>query len=202
MEEREEFLIDLGGLLKVLFQKSGILALSALLGALAVLVGTFLLAAPQYQSTVMIYVNTTQSAKDLADSFDVIVKMRETLMEVIRQTEIDTNHDALQKRIEVVSVKQTDFFQITVSGPDPYESQRIAEAIGQLLPDRVAQIMEGTSVKVVGQPIPAARPSSPSYPNSALAGGAMGLLLGIGTVLWMHFFPLKKKWENLPKTDL
>ncbi len=200
MTERDEFLTDLGQLLKLLLKKSGLLALAVLLGAVSVLLGTFLFLSPRYESTVMLYVNTTQSGKDLADSFEVIVKMRETLMEVILQTELDTNHNELQKRISVEAVNQTDFFQITVSGPDPYEAQRIAEAIGLLLPERVAQIMEGTSIKVVGQPIPAARPSSPSYPNSALVGGAIGLLLGIGFVLWCHFFPPKKK-GHLPKTD-
>lgn len=184
--------IDLEKLIGLLRKKLWVLLLAGMFGAAAALVGTFLLVTPQYRSSVMLYVNETQSGKDLADSFEVIVKMRESLMEVIRDTQINTNHGQLQKQITVSSVLETDFFQITVSSPDPYEAQMIAEAIGRILPGQVARIMEGTSVKVVGEAIPASRPSSPSYSNNTLLGGAIGTLLGIGWVLWQEWGPKRK----------
>lgn len=182
--------MDLGALLRALRRHMALLLLGAVFGAAVSLVGTFLLVTPQYPSTVTLYVNETKSAKDLADSFEVIVKMRESLMEVIREAQLNTNHGQLQKQIEVTQMLETDFFQVTVSGPDPYEAQRIATAIGQILPGQVERIMEGTRVKVVGEAIAAARPSSPNYPNNALLGGAIGLLLGLGAVLW-------KSWRGI-----
>ena len=182
--------MDLGGLLRALRRHMALLLLAAVFGAAVSLVGTFLLVTPQYPSTVTLYVNETKSAKDLADSFEVIVKMRESLMEVIREAQLNTNHGQLQKQIEVTQMLETDFFHVTVSGHDPYEAQRIAAAIGQILPGQVARIMEGTTVKVVGEAIAAARPSSPNYPNNALLGAALGLLLGLGAVLW-------KEWKKI-----
>ena len=188
--------MDLGLLISVLRKQLWLLLLAAVFGAAASLVGTLLLVTPQYPSTVTLYVNETQSAKDLADSFEVIVKMRESLMEVIREAQLNTNHGQLQKQITVKQMLETDFFQVTVSGPDPYESQRVAEAIGQILPGQVERIMEGTRVKVVGQAIAAARPSSPGYPNNALLGALLGLLAALGMILWKS-----RKEILLPASD-
>lgn len=178
--------------LRILLKRSGFLLLAAFLGAALSVAGTFLLITPQYESTVTLYVIETQSAKDLADSFDVIVKMRESLMEVIRETQISSNHTQLRKRITVTAVKETDFFQVKVSGPDPYETELIADVIGQILPRQVAQIMEGTSVKVVGEAIAAEEPSWPSYPNNAVLGFLAGLMLAVGIIITQEFI-LKKE---------
>ena len=59
----------------------------------------------------------------------------------------------------------------------------LANAIGELLPEQVARIMEGTTVKAVGEAIPALYPSVPNYPNSALLGCALGVLAVLGWVL-------------------
>lgn len=158
-------------------------------GALAALLLTWLVVTPQYESQVLMYVQQTQSAKDLADSFEVVVKMRESLMEVISYTGVHYNHTQLQQRVTVSSVKETDFFEITVSGADAKETAMLANAIGELLPGQVARIMEGTTVKAVGEAIPALTPSVPNYPNSGLLGGALGVLAVLGWILFRVFFP-------------
>ena len=158
-------------------------------GALAALLLTWLVVTPQYESQVLMYVQQTQSAKDLADSFEVVVKMRESLMEVISYTGVHYNHTQLQQRITVSSVKETDFFEITVSGADAKETAMLANAIGELLPGQVARIMEGTTVKAVGEAIPALTPSVPNYPSSGLLGGALGILAVLGWILFRVFFP-------------
>lgn len=158
-------------------------------GALAALLLTWLVVTPQYESQVLMYVQQTQSAKDLADSFEVVVKMRESLMEVISYTGVHYNHTQLQQRITVSSVKETDFFEITVSGADAKETAMLANAIGELLPGQVARIMEGTTVKAVGEAIPALTPSVPNYPSSGLLGGALGVLAVLGWILFRVFFP-------------
>ncbi|MBQ7000955.1 MAG: hypothetical protein IJN67_07920 [Oscillospiraceae bacterium] len=175
--------LDLWLLLAAVRKKLWAILAAGLAGALAALLLTWLLVTPQYESQVLMYVQQTQSAKDLADSFEVVVKMRESLMEVIRYTGVPYNHTQLHQRIHVSAVKETDFFQITVSGPDAKETAMLANAIGELLPEQVARIMEGTTVKAVGEAIPALYPSVPNYPNSALLGYALGVLAVLGWVL-------------------
>lgn len=181
--------IDLWLLLGQVRKKLWAILAAGIAGALAALLLTWLVVTPQYESQVLMYVQQTQSAKDLADSFEVVVKMRESLMEVISYTGVHYNHTQLQQRITVSSVKETDFFEITVSGADAKETAMLANAIGELLPGQVARIMEGTTVKAVGEAIPALTPSVPNYPNSGLLGGALGILAVLGWILFRVFFP-------------
>lgn len=175
--------LDLGKLLQLLWKRAWILLLGTLLGAVLTVLLTWVLVTPQYRSSVMLYVQQTQSAKDLADSFEVIVKMRESLMDVIQYTGMNYSHIQLQDQIAVSSVNDTDFFQVTVSSPSASEAAMIANSIGQILPRQISEIMEGTTVKVVGEAIPAREPSTPNYPNSALLGAAAGLLTALAGVL-------------------
>lgn len=181
--------IDLWLLLGQVRKKLWAILAAGIAGALAALLLTWLVVTPQYESQVLMYVQQTQSAKDLADSFEVVVKMRESLMEVISYTGVHYNHTQLQQRITVSSVKETDFFEITVSGADAKETAMLANAIGELLPGQVARIMEGTTVKAVGEAIPALTPSVPNYPSSGLLGGALGILAVLGWILFRVFFP-------------
>ena len=181
--------IDLWLLLGEVRKKLWAILAAGIAGALAALLLTWLVVTPQYESQVLMYVQQTQSAKDLADSFEVVVKMRESLMEVISYTGVHYNHTQLQQRITVSSVKETDFFEITVSGADAKETAMLANAIGELLPGQVARIMEGTTVKAVGEAIPALTPSVPNYPSSGLLGGALGVLAVLGWILFRVFFP-------------
>lgn len=190
MSPREKFQeIDLWLLLSAVRRKLWRILAAGMAGALAALLLTWMLVTPQYESQVLLYVQQTQSAKDLADSFEVVVKMRESLMEVIGYTGVPYNHTQLQQRIRVSSVKETDFFQITVSGADAKETAMLANAIGELLPEQVARIMEGTTVKAVGEAIPALAPSVPHYPSSGLLGFALGVLAVLGWILFRIFFP-------------
>ena len=175
--------LDLGKLICILWKRMGLLILASVVGAVLSLGVSRFLVTPQYRSTVVLYVIETRSGKDLADSFDVIVKMRESLMEVILKTELTCNHDQLRKQIGVVAVKETDFFEVTVTAPDPWEADRIADAIGEILPQQVERIMEGTLVKVVGESIPAQKPSIPDYRSNTFLGAALGLLLSVVWVL-------------------
>lgn len=181
--------INLWLLLEEVRKKLWAILAAGIAGALAALLLTWLVVTPQYESQVLMYVQQTQSAKDLADSFEVVVKMRESLMEVISYTGVHYNHTQLQQRITVSSVKETDFFEITVSGADAKETAMLANAIGELLPGQVARIMEGTTVKAVGEAIPALTPSVPNYPSSGLLGGALGILAVLGWILFRVFFP-------------
>lgn len=174
---------NLGSLMWACLRKSWLILLLSLLSTVLTITAARFLVTPQYESTVTVYVEKTQSTRDLADSFEVIVKMRESLMEIIRETGLQDNHNDLRKRIRVESVNNTDFFTVTVSGPEPYETEHIADAIGRILPEQVARIMKGTTVNVVGEAVVASEPSIPNYPNTAALGFLLGMLLSAGGIV-------------------
>ena len=184
--------VDLQLLLRALLKKCWVVALAAIMGACAALVGTFYLMQPQYESSVILYVDNNVYAEELEESFSVIVKMRETLLELIRQTDSHRSHVDLRERITVRELEGTDFFEITVSCPDPYEAERLANGIGAVLPGRITEIMEEFNTKVVDEAVIAAGPSSPSYPSNAFLGGATGILLSVGAIVLGELFGKRK----------
>ena len=185
--------LDLGMLLCALMEKSWIILLAAILGAAIALVGSFYLVTPQYQSTATLYVDNDLCAEDLDDSFSVIVKMRDTLLDVVRLTQTDRSHTELRDMVEVSAISNTDFFRHTVTGPDPYEAERFANAIAQLLPEKVVEIMGEISVTVVDVAVIAAEPSSPNYANNGLLGAVIGMTLSMAVLFLQELFPPKKK---------
>ena len=189
--------INLGRVVMLLLRKSWLIFLAGVLSASMVLVGTFYLVVPQYRSTVTLYVTNAEGVQDLAESFGVIVKMRETLLDVIKYTGTERGHQELREMIRVASVNGTDFFELTVSSPDPYEAERLANAIGELLPEKVAQIMDGLPMKMVDEAVIAQGPSSPDYLSNAFLGAAIGIIVAVsGILLWEMMTRWKAKEEK------
>ena len=157
--------IDLLRLAGALWKKLWLIVLVTLLcGALA-FGYTFFLVTPLYKATAMMYVNNSAisvgsakvsiSAGDLAasqslvDTYTVILKTRGTLNEVISRTGVPYSYQQLTKMVQAEAVNSTEVFSIDVTSPDPQEAELIANAIADILPDRIADIVEGSSVKIV-----------------------------------------------------
>lgn len=188
-----EEVLDLGLLVCAMLKKSWVILLASILGASIALVGTFYLVTPQYQSTVTLYADNPQCVENLEDSFSVILHMRETLLDVIKYTQTDRNHHELSEMVAVTSVNQTDFFALTVTCPDPYEAERLANSIGEVLPLKIAEIMGGYTVTVVDEAVLAAAPSSPNYPNNGLLGFVIGMTLSMAILFLQELFPSKQR---------
>lgn len=182
-ENREEIFLDLPRLLGILLKNGKKLLAAALAGTILTLAAVFFLVTPRYQSTVTMYVSNGVYFEDMASSFSVILKTREMLLQLIQHTESSRTHEQLQGMIGVLAVENTDFFRVVVSSPDPYEAKSLAQAIGELLPERVEKIMVGTTVTVVDKAVLASQPSIPHYPSTALLGCCIGLGVAVCLIL-------------------
>lgn len=201
IQNDSEIEIDLIKLLKAVWTKIWIVAGASVIGAALALLITFFFITPQYKSSVMFYVNNTMSQGDtalritssdisasrgLVDSYLIILQARETLADVIDYGEVERNYEELSQMIKAEAVDNTEIFQVVVTSPDPEEAERIASAIADILPKRIANIIEGTSAKIVDSAIVDARPSSPSYVKNVAIGFLLGLLGSVGAVvLWV-----------------
>ena len=62
------------------------------------------------------------------------------------------------------------------------EAELIANTIAKLLPDRIAEIVDGSSVRIVDYAIVPAHRSSPSFVKNTALGVLMGLFLSAAVV--------------------
>ena len=187
----EYYEIDLLQLLRLLWRKAWIIALSAAVGGVAAFCIAAFAITPKYEAQAMLYVNNSDisvgsaklsisstdltAAQSLVDTYIVILNSRATLNEVINEAGLDMSYNTLKSMLSASSVNSTEIFSVTITDTDPREAELIANTIVDVLPDRIADIVDGSSVRVVDY---AVVPSAKSSPNITRFT-AIGLLLGL-----------------------
>ena len=198
MEKNGEVEIDLRRVWSALLKRAWIIGLTAIIFAVASFVITLFFIKPEYQSTVMFYVNNSSlsigdtaldittgdlsASRGLVKTYIIILKSRETLNDVIDYAGVNRSSGQVSGMIEAAAVSSTEIFKVVVTSTDPKEAEAIASAITYILPKRINSIIEGTSARVVDNPIlPTAR-SSPSYVKNTMLGFLIGFLL-VGAIV-------------------
>ena len=195
MNDENVFEIDLLALIQVLWKKALIIALVAILAGSAVFGVTAFLVEPQYQATASMYVNNSSfslgatsfsiSSSDLSASNSLvsvylyILESRTTLEEVIQKAELSYTPDQLKRMISTRSVDKTGAFEVTVTCNNPAEVELIANSIAQVLPNRIAEIVDGTSVRIVDYAIIPSQRSGPSLVQNTILGILIGGILSV-----------------------
>ena len=210
--QTESLQIDVRRLWNAVIGRWWLVALTAVACAVLTFIGTFYLVEPQYSSSAMFYVNNNSlsvgdtalsitssdisAAKNLVDSYIVILKTRASLNEVIDYSGVDRTYSELRQMVSAASVSSTEVFEVVVTSPDPQEAEKIANAIAYILPKRIAGIVEGTSAKVVDYAIVAATPSSPSYPKSIVFGFLLGFAVMVACIVIHELFDVTIRSES------
>lgn len=155
----------------------------------AMFVYTRYVVAPKYQSSVSFYVNNGQRSEDkistsdisasqrLVDTYMVILKFGTTLDAVIEDAQLDCTVNELSGSIKCSAINDTEVFQVTVTDESPQRAARIAQSIERILPDKVSDVIEGSTVRVVRNPSVPTSPSSPNLVKNLALGAAVGLVL-------------------------
>ena len=93
----------------------------------------------------------------------------------------------LSGMIEAGAVNSTEVFSISVTSASPEEAEKIANTIAELLPNRIADIVEGSSVRIVDYAVVPSKKTSPSLSKNTMLGAMLGFVLscGVFTVLYL-----------------
>ena len=192
INQTDEVEIELGKIFRALARQWMALALSAFLGAGGAVWVTSCLLPPRYESGVMFYVcsesgevlssEDLSTARKLVESCMVLLNTRETQQGILDHTGMEYSCDDLEERITAEAMGDTELFQVTVSGENPVEAERIADAIGEILPGRISALIDGFSVKVADAAILPGKATEPNGLRSALTGAGLGLVLTVTVV--------------------
>lgn len=188
--------LNIGQILKLLLRFWWVVVLScALLAGGAFGVSKYLIV-PEYESSMLFYVNNMSFAEDdrlsgsdmdasksLVDTYMVILNTRQTLEQVIGAAGADISADELQAMLSANAVERTELLRVTVRGRDANAVGRLAQALGTVFPQRVGAILSGSHTSLAE---PARMPTSPSSPNvlrNTVSGFLSGAVLGCSLVL-------------------
>nr|AHF24708.1 lipopolysaccharide biosynthesis protein [uncultured bacterium Contig783] len=190
--------IDLLKLGKALLKRWWLLLITMILGGAIAFSYAYFAITPLYQSSALMYVNNNSldigstrvnisngdltAANNLIDTYAVILKSRSTLEEVIRVGGLPYSYSQLNAMISADSVGNTAVFKVTTTNRDPEMAAHITNTILEVLPDRIAEIVEGSSVEIVDFAVPAGSPSSPNYKKITAIGAMIGFVLSAAFV--------------------
>lgn len=191
MDKREENVeVELLAMLKVLFRKFWIIFLAAVLAGGSFFAYTVCCIEPLYTADTMLYVNNKSvsvgdnkvsisqgdltAAQSLVETYGVILKSRSTIGEVIQESKVPYTYEELVKMISSEAVNGTEIFHIEVTSPSPEEAEILANTIAKVLPEKIAAIVDGSSVRIIDDAIVPPHKSSPSIAFNTF----LGILIG------------------------
>lgn len=213
---KDQDTIDLLELARVLWKNALIIALVAVLLGSAAFGYTAFMLKPQYQATASLYVNNSSfslgatsfsiSSSDLTASNSLvsvylyILESRTTMEEVIKQAGLTYTPEDLGEMIEATGVDSTGAFEVTVTSTNPSEAELIANSIASILPDRIAEIVDGTSVRIVDYAIIPSQRSGPNIVKNTAMGILAGAFLAGAVVVLLNLFNNQSK-EMIKSSD-
>lgn len=193
-KERDMIEIDLLKLVLILWRKAWAIILAmVVMGGIAFGV-TYNFIEPEYQASVKVYVNNTNqnnttissadisTQRSLVQTYIVTLKSRTTLNEVIKQANLDYDFEELSGMISAEAVNSTEVFEVTVVSKDAKEAAEIANTIAEVLPTRISEIIESSSVKILDYAIINNEPVSPSYVKNIAIGALAGAVVAVALI--------------------
>lgn len=196
----EGFQFDIGEMLRELWRNILAIILAAAIGGAAMFGWTFFMVKPQYSATATLYVNRSSfslgganfsitsglSTDTLVDLYMLIIRSRTTLEEVIDEAGLNMSSGALRGMISTTD-SGSGAFNITVTSSDPVQAELIANTIAKILPDRIANIIDGSSVRIIDYAIIPSSRSSPDYINSTVKGVLAGAAVCVALILLRYY---------------
>lgn len=187
--------IDLKELLVALIHKVWLILLCALGAGVIAYVYTANFITPMYRASVTIYVNnlSAQAAQNveyisagnlatsqqLVNTYVNIIKSRTVLQKVVEEMDLEVSADAIRGMLSASSVDETEIFEIHISNADPELAAKIANAVAKVAPAEIANIVEGSSTKVIDYAVVPQSRYFPSFRENTFLGCCVGGVLAV-----------------------
>lgn len=188
-KEEQGMEIDLMQIVRALLSNLKYIVLVTVLVGVLGYVGSTMLTTPIYEAGAKMIVNTRKddnqnitndqinSAKNLVDTYAVIIRSRDVLNQVIVDLKLPDTYDQLAGCISVKAVNDTQVMQITVQHPNRDTALAVASKLLEVAPDAIVEKVEAGSVKTVEQAYAGNEPVSHSDLYNAVLAAMAGFIL-------------------------
>lgn len=200
MQDNVEVLeIDIKRLALALWERIWVILIVGALVAGIALGYAWLFITPTYAASAQLYVNNTYgenvpgfstsqlaAAQSLANTYMVIMESRTVLNKVQENIDMDYSVGQLKSMISAEAVNETEVFQINVISTDPKHAEQIANVMAEILPDQIAAVVPGSSVRVIDYAVENPNPVGPNYSKYAIVGALVGCLFSACVVIVLN----------------
>ena len=204
METRSRFedFFDIPRLLGLLWKHVVLILTCGIIGAAAMFLYARTFLTPLYQASSLLFVNTNTvsvgsyefgttsiyNSASYIDTFIEIMRSRSNMELVKEQSGVPYSVGALRGMVSASPVNATGLFRITVTSPNPEEARTLVNLVSTILPDKVAEIVNNSSIKIVDYAETPQYRVSPNYIRHAMIGFLAGIVLCAGVILLIAYF--------------
>lgn len=191
MKQKNEIEIDVIPILKALLSKLWLMILvGVVIGAIA-FGATKVLIKPTYRCGFSAYVNNQHAqsadkstltnqdlvaAQHLTKTLSYIIRSNTILSASLQSINSDISYDQFSRMVSTEIKDETELISVFVVNEDPQTAYDLANAIAKTAPAYMAEIVEGSSMKIVDYPVFSQRRYSPNYLKYAVLGFLFGAL--------------------------
>lgn len=202
--------VDLKELLRVCLRKLWLILLSAFVVGVAVYLYTMFFVTPKYITGASFYVNNSQqsgesqkiSSSDLATSqrlvltYVNIIKSDTVLEKVIAEAGLEMTPGQIRGIMTAESIDGTEMFRVQIIHAKPWLAAKIANAIADVAPAEISNILVGSTTKVVDRAKVPTYPSTPNRARNAIIGALAGAMLAVAYVVVRTLMDVRIKCEE------
>ena len=197
-----EEVIDLGLIISLLWKHVALILTCGIICAAALFLAARMFITPKYQANALLFVNNSTlnigsldlgatnltNVSSYVDTYVEILKSRSNMELVIEQSGVPYTYEELRKMVTANAVNTSGLFQVSVTSPNPEEARTLVNLIATILPDKVSEIINNTSIKVVDYAVTPHSRFSPNYIQYAGIGLLLGIVLCAGVLLLIAYF--------------
>ena len=206
--EEQGIEIDLMQMVRALLSNLKYIILVTVLFGVIGYIGSSMLVTPIYEAGAKMIVNTRKdenqnitndqinSAKNLVNTYAVIIRSRDVLNQVITDLNLSETYGQLASCISVKAVNDTQVMQIKVQHTDRNTALAVAAKLLEVAPGAIVEKVEAGSVKTVEQAYAGAEPVSASALYHAVLAAMAGFFLVCAVIVIVSLA------DNTYKTDM
>ncbi len=132
-------------------------------------------------------VSDVNAAKELVLTYSNIITSKTILTNAAKKIGVDLPYDVLARMVSTESKDETEIISVYVVDTDPQLAYDYAQTIAKIAPVYIAEIVEGSSMKIIDLPEYSDKRYKPSYLRYAIIGFLIGALLVVAFVI-IRFF--------------
>ena len=198
---KEYYTIDLLHIFSSVWKRIWVVVICGILGGIIGFSYATFDISPTYSSEILLYVNNSSlsigsasfsissseitAAQSLVKTYIGMLENRTTLETVIEKSGVDYTWQELDDMIDASSLNETEILKVKVTSTDPYDAAKIANCIAEVLPQRISEIIEGSSMEVVDSAVVNLKKVAPSITRYAVMGGVLGVLMSVIVLIIM-----------------
>lgn len=210
--QEEGYEIDLKDLIFLVLRKWYVVAIGVILAAtVAGLVSMFYIT-PVYEAKTSLFLGKEKDSlgsldlgmlqvnNQLVVDYQELIRSRLITGDVINKFQLDMTLADFEKRVDVLTVKDSRVFTIQFRSSDPQLAADVVNRLAIVLIDKASTIIDVKNVQIIDTAIPPEEPISPSVPTNTLIAAMLGLMASLGLIVLLEMLDnTYKKAEDVEK---